>query len=343
MAKHKKRMAKKNTRAKTSSYKGLKRKAPLNSRLLLLFVIIFAAVGSYAVYRSLAAKPVASSGMKAVETQHMVNRGGADLDPTCIDEDDELVISATGSIQPGESFQYTANTEDCRYNQRAIVMKLSWTSQQRKNPAKLELSSVTHGSDYSSWSPPTSGTTINTTRTVSPSALCMFTWDINGENYNTSFNIKNVSSVTAYNVSFVLLDRNDWPDYYYQECQIQDADADGWSDSFEHYMAQVTRGNVSYGEAGMDYLKRCGTPTPNDEFDYWPPDMNDDNKVTQADIDFLATYLGQGDGKTAFSINTYPFSRASALWRRYDVNLDGLVNDADTLILKTHLGESCSA
>ncbi|HEX7259655.1 MAG TPA: dockerin type I domain-containing protein, partial [Candidatus Saccharimonadia bacterium] len=96
---------------------------------------------------------------------------------------------------------------------------------------------------------------------------------------------------------------------------------------------------------GLNYLKACGTPSPNDEFDYWEPDVNDDNVVNQADVTIAQSYVGQGDGRNYLYINDYVNANPqpeTGPWRRYDMDMDGWVKDLDVNIVRSHLGKLCS-
>ncbi|MBX4197400.1 hypothetical protein KW801_02490 [Candidatus Saccharibacteria bacterium] len=329
--------------------KSLVRRTSFSGTQLLIFAAIFAAVGGYAIWKSLAA-PRVSQAFAVAETYADRN-----LKLGCVSEDDNLrVLGNQGYLNPGQSLTYTTKTPDCN-NERAINMTMSWgNTKSSKGQGQLKLTAVvpasekwtTYGSAYYLAEDHT-GKVVNATYSGSSAQLCMFSdfqQDQTPRNY--SFTITNISTSKISGINFLSTDDNDWPDDWNQ-CK-SDADHDGFSDAYEHYKAYMSEGG-HLGQpwnppVGTNYLKACNNTTaPNDEFDAWPPDANDDNVVTQADVDTFQSYAGQGDGQNWTGINNVPgyYQLSTGSWRRYDLNNDGYVTQADADIVKTYLGKSC--
>lgn len=96
-----------------------------------------------------------------------------------------------------------------------------------------------------------------------------------------------------------------------------DDDNDGFNDSIEFFV-------------GTNPLKKCSaTSTPNDEpIDAWPPDTDDDQKVTISDILKFAGH---------FNINSSNVNYT----KRYDLNADGKISMADILTINPFWGRNC--
>ena len=112
-------------------------------------------------------------------------------------------------------------------------------------------------------------------------------------------------------------DQDDWDmDGLGDPCDDDD-DNDGFADFVE--MA-----------ASTDPLDNCGsTSIPNDEdTDAWPPDFNDDMKVTLSDVLQMRQPFGTSDGDPNYDT-------------RFDLNADGQVSLADVLRLRPDFNESC--
>jgi hypothetical protein len=330
-----------------------------NNKRRVLFAIIFGLVGSYFIIQTFAAPPSPSVAFKIKEEKYVDNN----TQEGCVSEDDQLtLLGNNGYLAPGQSFTYTTKTADCGGNDRVIHMMVNWGPKSSRNPPKLELSSsIVAEETWAGWTPTYYASenhigqavlamaqppTINVKNSAGQASLCMFSKFSEPKNY--AFTIKNIGSVTATNIVFISTDQNDWPDYYLDDCAPSDADRDGFSDAFEHYKAMWSmggRGGTAWAPPpGLNYLKACGTTTANDEFDYWAPDMNDDNTVNQTDVNIIQSYVGKGDGRNWFHINEYAGANPqpeSGPWRRYDMNIDGYVNDADVAIIKGYLGKTC--
>lgn len=249
------------------------------------------------------------------------------LDPSwpCVSEDDQLQWAAGGSLAPGEPLTFTPLFPDCN-NSRAIVVSASWDA---SSGARLELSSVVPGASrvQSGVAP---GVLVRATKTSPASSrLCMFPFFSYSDWQRASFTVVNVGTATAYTANLTGYDANDWEMNYYDACQNVDADRDGWSDSIEHGMENLTVNEDRLMLMGSDYLRGVGTPGADNEYDFFPPDLDDDGAVTQADVDRVSAHLGQGTGVPISLVTPNPgannFLLQKGAWRRFD--LDGDVGD----------------
>jgi hypothetical protein len=350
MANKRKKMNNQASRKKANrknSSKSLLGRTNFSSRNLLVFAVIFAAVGGYIVWKSLAAPrlPVQPFALAERYTDRNLKQG-------CVSEDDNLsLVGNQGYLNPGQSFTYTTNTPDCS-NDRVINMSLSWGSNTKNSKAQLQLTAAVPASEkwaaYGSayyLAEDATGKILNATYSGSGAKLCMFShFDDTPRNY--SLTITNTSTSKVSGINFLSTDDNDWPDDWNQ-CKGSDADRDGFSDAYEHYMAYMSQGGTLSQPwsppVGTNYLKACNDSTPDNEFDAWPPDTNDDGVVTQADADIAQSYIGQGDGHNWVGINITPgyYNLSTGAWRRFDLNTDGYVTSADIDIIRTFLGKSC--
>ena len=89
-----------------------------------------------------------------------------------------------------------------------------------------------------------------------------------------------------------------------------DSDGDGFSDTVELFV-------------GTDPGIGCGPGA-------WPPDFNDDERVSIADVLALKASFGSIQGDVNYQA-------------RHDLNADGKITIADVLVLKPIFGTSCSA
>ncbi len=96
-----------------------------------------------------------------------------------------------------------------------------------------------------------------------------------------------------------------------------DVDCDGWPDSREAYV-------------GTDNSRRCNqTQAVNDETDAWPPDLNDDVRVSMADLVTFGAHWNAFAGQPAFAA-------------RWDLNQDGAVNISDVVSMGTQYNTVCN-
>jgi len=262
----------------------------------------------------------------------------------CVSEDDTLDWSAMGYLAPGQSFTFTPRYPDCK-DARAVMVKVT-----ADTGASLRVSTVVPLPDGISNDPGQQGKTIVADTAGGLARLCMFPNSSYSLPTGYTITVTNVGTTTASTVGVTGKDYNDWPIFYWSECLGADADHDGWSDSYEHAMAQLVypTGNYINGAlpAGSNYLASCGTAQANDEFDFWPPDLDDDGVVTQADVNLLAAHLGEGNGIPWASISPNSgvpeaYWNHVGAWNRFDLNADGYVDAKDLAIVQGLLGTRC--
>ncbi|MEX0800842.1 MAG: dockerin type I domain-containing protein [Dehalococcoidia bacterium] len=96
-----------------------------------------------------------------------------------------------------------------------------------------------------------------------------------------------------------------------------DADGDGFSDATETFI-------------GTDPDRACNDTTGlNDEpIDAWPPDVNDDTRVTVQDVARFRSAYGSRDGDSAYD-------------RRFDLSTDGAISIADLVLVRPRYGAVC--
>jgi hypothetical protein len=264
-----------------------------------------------------------------------------DATKNCVSEDDTLDWSAAGSLAPGQSFSFTPRYPDCN-DPRAVMGKVTASS-----GANLQLSTVVPASDRYSADPSQAGKPIVASMSGGVARICMFPDTSFKPNAGYTITVTNLGTTAVNDVTVTGKDYNDWPMFYWNECLGADADGDGWSDSYEHTMAQLVASANDFVGKGTNYLASCGTSQPNDEFDFWPPDFDDDGVVTQADVDLLTSHLGEGNGVPWASISpnsTDPgyFWNHVGAWNRFDLTGDGWVDSKDLAIVQGLLGQRCS-
>ncbi len=278
--------------------------------------------------------PTSGSGMTLTSETYQLNHPGTN----CLGVDDSLHWAAAGSLQPGEEYTFTPSHLSCRGEVPGITTKLTWDS------SNLELSSVVPYPDYTSEDPEQQGKTIVAPHVGNTAALCMFPDAPDSTTtYNYTIRVRNVGTTTATNIH-VDGDWNDgWEIFYYHRCINADADHDGFNDSLEHLTSELTYhtdyppngGYQRYTHyIGSNYLRTAGSDTQNDQVDFYPPDFNDDNRVDSTDVASVSAHLGEGNGVSMSLIGANPqdpyyFGNQFLVWRRYDLNGDGYVNQAD--------------
>jgi hypothetical protein len=253
-----------------------------------------------------------------------------------VSEDDRLDWAASGSLAVGASYTFTPRYPDCA-NSRAIVVTVSWDT-----GATIVISATVPG-DTRLQSRISPGVVVSGTALRAGTArLCLFPY-IGVTNWqSTSVTITNTGTVAADLISVSGHDANDWEIFYYDACQAVDADRDGWSDSVEHSMENLTMNEDGLALMGTDYLRGSGTALPDDEFDFVPPDFDDDGLVTASDLMRVGAHLGEGTGVTASAITPNAgadnFHLQKGGWRRFDLDGDGWITIADVEIERSLLG-----
>lgn len=268
-----------------------------------------------------------------------------DFDYGCIGVDDTVYWKATGYLDPGESFTYTPPLPSCRGETPFMSAKAHWDG------SELEIKTIVPYPDYCAWDPEQAGKEIVSTNMPGRAYICMFSHmppSTSGQNpYYYSFIITNKGTERAKTIVFEGVHDNGWMTNYYHECNNADADKDGFNDSMEFGTNSMTYyvNNGSGHDMGFNYLRARGSSIPGDEVDFYPGDFNDDNKIDQSDITMMEPFMGQGNGVPLSMISpnpsqdTYLYKQTFA-WRRYDLNLDGYVNDRDLSIVETLKGKS---
>lgn len=265
--------------------------------------------------------------------------GALSGDNSCLGEDDWLEWKATGSLAPNESFTFIPQVPACT-GTYAIFAALAWQG------STLRLSSTVPDDDYTSWDLSQADRPIVARLIGNHAQLCMFpSYDVLGLNY--AITVTNVGTTTATNVVLEGGSDNDWSILYYHRCLQADADGDGWNDSFEHSIAKLlyplydgANPDVPYTLWGTNYLQAyTESGQADDEIDAYPPDFNDDGVVDINDIDRITSYVGSGNGVPLQDIS--PNASAGVAWyhnnhlswRRYDLDADGYVTQADVDIV----------
>lgn len=265
-------------------------------------------------------------------------------DNSCLGEDDHLIWEAIGNLEPGESFTFTPQYPACAYHSAAITTQLSWEG------SELELSSTVPYRDFASSDIEQTGKPVVAPNVGNTAQLCMFP-KYQEEGINYSITVTNIGTDPAKNISLEGKSQNGWVRYYYNRCVNADADHDGWNDAMEQTIASLTRyiGSID-GEFqmnklwGPNYLRdQASTMSLNDEVDSYPADFNDDGAVDQLDLDKLLLHMGEGNGVPLELISPNPsdaeyFYNQVHVWRRYDLNLDGFVTQADADIVASLFG-----
>jgi hypothetical protein len=270
-------------------------------------------------------------------------------DPRYFGVDDFMNWTVTGQIAPGDSYSYTPR------------WPISWASEVPDMSASLRwsgsttlrMTSVVPMDDQVTAADPTvdhTGQTITAPVVGGTAALCMFFVPRSSvPTFNYTITVTNVGTVAATAVTLSGQESNGYTANFGPFCNRADADADGWNDTVEEGITDLTAPATGTAEQkvavlGSDYLgARARTGAANDEVDSYPPDVNDDGMVTQADVDQISTWVGQGTGVPFAQVNytgvgPNSYQAQSALWRRYDLNGDGLVTAADVAWVQAEVG-----
>lgn len=289
-----------------------------------------------------------SSGSDAVYKPMTVQREyfqkqWSSTEPGCFATDDQYSFKVAGSLAPGEVYTFHAIPTCAVAEMPAIVVRATWDA------SELEVSSVAPANDGISGDSAQAGTPIVASSHLREAHLCMFTSPAE-QGFEWAITIRNKGTQTAYNVTLEGEERNGWPVFFANQCAKADADRDGWNDALEHGMGLLTY-YASYSGPGVKYLAldganylraKAATATPNDEVDSYPPDVNDDGVVDQADIDRMTPYVGQGTGVGLDLIDANPgpnflYNQVGA-WRRYDLDGNGRVTSHDVELVRALVG-----
>jgi hypothetical protein len=270
-------------------------------------------------------------------------------DPNSFGVDDFMNWTVTGQIAPGDSYTYVPRWPISSASEVPdISASLRWSG-----ATTLRMTSVVPMNDQVTAADPSvdhTGQTISAPVVGSTAELCMFFVPGNAvPTFNYALTITNVGTAAATSVSLTGQESNGYTANYAPFCNRADADADGWNDTLEEGMVDLTAAATGtttqkLDVLGVDYLQnRSTTNIGNDEVDSYPPDVNDDGIVNQADVDEISGWVGQGTGVpfarvdyTGIGPNRY--QEQSGLWRRYDLNGDGLVTAADVAWVQAEVG-----
>lgn len=270
-------------------------------------------------------------------------------DPNSFGVDDFMNWTVTGQIAPGDSYTYTPRWPISSASEVPdMSASLRWSG-----ATTLRMTTVVPMNDQVSAADPSvdhTGQTITAPVIGSTAALCMFFVPSNSvPTFNYALTITNVGTAAATSVSLTGQESNGYTSNFGPFCNRADADGDGWNDTLEEGTVDLTAPSSGttaqkLNVLGVDYLgNKSATSTVNDEVDSYPPDVNDDGIVDQADVDEITSWVGQGTGvpqsRVDYSgVGPNRYQVQTGLWRRYDLNGDGLVTAADVSWVQAEVG-----
>jgi hypothetical protein len=270
-------------------------------------------------------------------------------DPTAFGVDDFMNWTVTGQLAPGDSYTFVPKWPISSASEvPAMSSSVRWSGS-----TTLRLTTTVPTDDQVTAADPSvdhRGALITAPVISNSAQLCMFFVPDNGvPTFNYALTVTNVGTVSATAVTLTGQTSNGYTSNFGPFCNRADADGDGWNDTLEEGMTDLTQPAVSTAAEvdnllGVDYLAgRSATGTPGDEVDSYPPDVNDDGAVTQADVTQLSSWVGQGTGVPLARVDytgvgAYSYQQQSALWRRYDLNGDGQVDSADVAWVQAEVG-----
>jgi hypothetical protein len=270
-------------------------------------------------------------------------------DPTAFGVDDFMNWTVTGQLAPGDSYTFVPKWPISSASEvPAMSSSVRWSGS-----TTLRLTTTVPTDDQVTAADPSvdhRGALITAPVISNSAQLCMFFVPDNGvPTFNYALTVTNVGTVAATAVTLTGQTSNGYTSNFGPFCNRADADGDGWNDTLEEGMTDLTQPAVSTAAEvdnllGVDYLAgRSATGTPGDEVDSYPPDVNDDGAVTQADVTQLSSWVGQGTGVPLARVDytgvgAYSYQQQSALWRRYDLNGDGQVDSADVAWVQAEVG-----
>lgn len=278
-----------------------------------------------------------------------IARPNSTQDPAYFQTDDFMNWKVTGDLAPGASYTYTPRWPTSWASELpAATADLTWSGSTTLTmttvvPQNNQVSGIDPSVDHV-------GDRITAPVYANSAQLCLFmTGGPSTPTWNYPITITNTGSQPATGVSFTGQESNGYTANYARFCNRADADSDGWNDTLEQGLLDLSypgAGTSSdrLGVLGSDYLGSAArTTSPNDEVDASPVDLNDDGAVTSADVAIIQSWVGQGTGVpfdridySAVSANTY--SKQSGLWRRYDLDGDGRVTQNDVAWVQAEVG-----
>jgi hypothetical protein len=310
-----------------------------------------AALGALSIAAALTAGPAAgATGTTLMTVQwQRLSQPYAWQDPGVFGVDDFLNWQVTGQIAPGDSYTFVPRWPIGSASEIPdISASLRWSG-----ATTLRLSTVVPMDDEVSAAQPSvdhRGQPIVAPVVNNTAELCMFFVPSSSvPSFNYALTVTNVGSVAATAVTLNGQESNGYTANFGPFCNRADADGDGWNDSLEEGITDLTApAMATQADAlnvfGVDYLAgRSATSTANDEVDSYPPDVNDDGVVNQLDVDEIKAWMGQGTGVPMAHVNysgtgSESYQQQAAAWRRYDLDGDGRVTAADVAWVQAEVG-----
>jgi hypothetical protein len=266
-------------------------------------------------------------------------------DPTAFGVDDFMNWTVTGQLAPGDSYTYVPRWPISWASEvPAMSASLRWSG-----ATTLRMTTTVPMNDRTSTADHR-GQAVTAPVVGNSAELCMFFLpDPSVPTFDYALTITNVGAASATAVSLTGQTSNGYTSNFGPFCNRADADRDGWNDTLEEGMADLTAPAVTteadtYHVLGVDYLAgRSVTSSTNDEVDSYPPDVDDDGSVTQADVAEISGWLGQGTDVPLARVDytgvgPYSYQQQSGLWRRYDLDGDGRVTAADVAWVQAEVG-----
>lgn len=293
----------------------------------------------------------------------------------CFGVDGQAAWSGTGSLDPGQSFNFVPAYPTCAQSEiPAIAMHLDWAG-----ATKLRVETTNPFVEPSTKLASTMG--FHQIAPVMAAAggrqqanLCMFTdpyatdaalgYDQAsgyGPPVNWAIKITNVGTQSA-SVNLTGQETNGWPADYFPGCVRADADGDNWNDMTEEALvflggvdtsaSPATLGSLYEGNSGPVGIGGSTVASPD------PADLNSDGVIDQTDVAAVQQYVGQGNGLPIdeLSPNGYvPGIVANPLcssgvtattfakqapWRRDDLDGDGCVTSHDVSMVQGLVGKA---
>jgi hypothetical protein len=260
-----------------------------------------------------------------------------------------MTWQVTGQIAPGDSYTFTPQWPTSWASEiPAATAYLGWSGS-----TTLTMTTVVPQNNVISGADPSVdhiGQQVSAPAHLNTAELCLFTnGDSTTPSWNYTIKITNTGTQTATGVLFSGQESNGYTSNYSHFCNRADADADGWNDTLEQGILDLSypaagENTSRFGVLGSDYLaSRSRTATVNDEVDSSPVDVDDNGVVDAADVAIVQSWVGQGTG-VPFDRVDYTATGASTvanqigLWRRYDLDGDGLVTGKDVAWVQGEVG-----
>jgi len=300
------------------------------------------------------AKPPAHGGTSTSSTPmtlqwETISRPSSSQDPAYFQTDDFMNWKVTGDLAAGASYTFTPQWPTSWASELpAATANLTWSGSTTLTmttvvPQNNQIAGIDPSVDHI-------GQQITAPVYSNSAQLCLFmTGGPVTPSWTYTVTITNTGSQPATGVSFTGQESNGYTANYAHFCNRADADADGWNDTLEQGLLDLSYPGASttndrLGVLGSDYLGATSrTTTTTDEVDASPVDLNDDGVVDSADVAIIQSWVGQGTGVpfdridySAVSADT--FNKQTGLWRRYDLDGDGLVTRNDVAWVQDEVG-----